>query len=156
MTSLSSLSINRDTLKRSRLQTKWINICKNIPDCILLQHGYHRACYQRFTVNQKRLQPCPLQDEKVDLKKSNRRLSVNKESCIFCDKDKPIYTKSGGIYMKEHVQTFTVNGWQNVVRCAENKSDASLLLKIRNSDLFATKAKFYKICHKPWPLEECV
>ena len=81
------------------------DICQGIPDEIMENQGYHRGCYQRFTLNLQRLTagipsddveaPGPsTSQERVKRKKSLDKI-IFAPDCIFCNNEGRIHVKKG-------------------------------------------------------------
>ena len=86
------------------------SVCQLIPNKMQPDHGYHRECYQRFTMNLGRLK----QREYVSEKSTTSRRSSTTNSdrilfranCIFCKKTGVKKIKSKGVWTTESMSKF--------------------------------------------------
>lgn len=123
--------------------------CECIPDTITEGDGYHRECYQRFTMNLKRLEQKP--ELLAASSRQSQRASTGDKvlftpDCIFCNSITRKKVKKKGIWTTEGLKEFECDGWRTVLNVAEQKFDENLLRRIRGKDLFATEAKYHKSC----------
>jgi len=124
--------------------------CDLIPNSLTEAHGYHRECYQRFTMNLNRLSTPSVSSTPSCSKKSRRDSSVDKvlfsPDCIFCNSKARRKVKIKGLQTTEGLSQFECDGWRTVLNAAEQKCDEKLLTRIRDHDLFAAEAKYHKSC----------
>jgi len=124
--------------------------CDLIPDTITEGDGYHRECYQRFTMNLNRLSSHYDPSEPSCSKLSRRGSAGDKvlfsPDCIFCHSMERKKVKVKGTWTTEGLSQFEFDGWRTVLKAAEDKLDEKLLIRIRGHDLFATEAKYHKSC----------
>lgn len=114
------------------------DICQGIPDEIQENEGYHRGCYQRFTLNLHRLTaskpsndpeapgPSTSQEGRVKCKKASEKI-IFEPDCIFCNTEGRIHVKKAGIDTKEGTSSFERDGWQKVLQIAEENNHEWLL-----------------------------
>lgn len=131
------------------------HICDQIPLHYEGSQGYHRECYQRFTMNIKRLKPAVGAEESQPLKRAKRSSSADgkdqilfKQDCIFCGKEgrkKVIVMKS---WTTEGLSSFSHGGGGIILQIAEERQDEALARRIRGVDLFAAEAKYHISCRK--------
>ena len=124
--------------------------CNLIPDVIKEHHhGYHRVCYQRFTMNINRL-ATHSDSREPSRSRPSRRSSADHmlfaPDCIFCNSEGRKKVKSKGAWTTEGMSSFISDGWQTILEIAEKTNDEKLLTRIRCQDLFACEAKFHKSC----------
>jgi len=124
--------------------------CDLIPDSLTECHGYHRECYQRFTMNLSRLStpsdPSTPSCSKLSRRDSSGDKVLFSSDCIFCNSKGRRKVKIKGTHTTEGLSQFECDGWRTVLEVAENKCDEKLLTRIRGHDLFATEAKYHKSC----------
>lgn len=125
--------------------------CKLIPESLLEHHGFHRVCYQRFTMNLDRLtQPSSMSEASSSKRPSRGSLGgdkvIFKPDCIFCSSESRKKVKIKGTWTTEGLSTFECDGWINILELAERKEDENLLRRIRGHDLFACEAKYHRSC----------
>lgn len=137
------------------------DICQGIPDEIQENEGYHRGCYQRFTLNLHRLTaskpsndpeapgPSTSQEGRVKHKKASEKI-IFEPDCIFCNTEGRIHVKKAGIDTKEGTSSFERDGWQKVLQIAEENNHEWLLRRIRGFDLFAAEAQYHPKCRKQY------
>ena len=116
------------------------------------EYGYHRECYQRFTMNLHRLSPSV--DPQPSTSKPKRRPSSDQvlfaPDCIFCNSEKRKKVKLKGTWTTEGLFAFEFDGWKTVLNRAEEDHDERLLRRIRGHDLFACEAKFHRSCRSKY------
>ena len=132
------------------------DVCSQVPEVMLRHHGYHRDCYQRFTMNLSRLAATASSRDSSKTAKNTcrprRRSSEGTErflftpDCIFCNKPGRKKIKQGGSWTTEPISKFEFNGGKHVLEVAESKADADLLRRIKGYDLFASEACYHKSC----------
>lgn len=128
--------------------------CSLVPEELLPEHGYHRDCYQRFTMNLGRLKAAAegqnsssTTGRRVSSRSSDDRdKNLFNDDCIFCNKNQRKKIKRKGMWTTEGLVKFASDAWQNVVGKAEEKNDTTLLTRIRGCDLFACEAQFHRSC----------
>jgi len=126
--------------------------CDRIPESYTDYDGFHRECYQRFTMNLNRLETPPEMPEPACSSRSSRRSSndsdtvIFKPDCIFCNSVGCKKIKVKGNWTTEGTSQFEFGGWKRVLEAAEEKADETLLTRIRGHDLFAREARFHKSC----------
>lgn len=123
--------------------------CSLIPDVILPHHGYHLACYQRFSMNQDRLKDaCTGAQTSTSRpqRPSLREGTIFHPDCIFCNCVSRKKVKVKGSWTTEGLAFFEKEGWKTILDRAVNYNDDKLLTRIRGYDLFACKAKYHKSC----------
>uniref|UniRef100_UPI00358EEDC6 uncharacterized protein n=1 Tax=Myxine glutinosa TaxID=7769 RepID=UPI00358EEDC6 len=122
--------------------------CRKLPDIIEEVHGFHRECYQRFTMNLNRLKEA--ETSSLPESRSTRRSSsdhiIFHADCIFCRSEARKKVKIQGSWTTEGLIDFEREGWKHVIDVAEVRNDETLLLRIRGHDLFACEAKFHRSC----------
>ena len=148
-------------IKRRRLAEplnspyRMTDICDQIPDDLSPNHGYHRDCYKRFTMNLTRLACPPEQEQSTSraTRKSGDNILFTPE-CIFCNSDKRKKIKVKGSWTTEGLSGFEFGGWQDIEREAELRGDEGLLTRIRGKDLFACEAKYHRSCRKSFHIQD--
>ena len=129
-------------------------VSQDIPDEIVEGQGYHRGCYQRFTMNLQRLKSLTPTDEPSSQSRTKRRASsediIFDTDCIFCNKAGRIHVTESGVRTTQATSFFERDGWKNVLETAEEKGDEPLLRRIRGYDLFACEAKYHSKCRKQY------
>ena len=92
--------------------------CKLIPETLGEKHGFHRVCYQRFTMNLDRLK-APYVTEEPSSSRLSRRTSGDQvlftPDCIFCNSEGRKKVKSQGTWTTEGKSVFDSDGWRSVV-----------------------------------------
>ena len=127
-------------------------VCDLIPERYTDYDGFHRECYQRFTMNLKRLgTPLEMSEPTCSSRKSRRSSNdsdtvIFKPDCIFCNHEGYKKIKVKGSWTTEGTSQFEFGGWKRVLEAAEEKSDEALLTRIRGHDLFACEARFHNSC----------
>ena len=132
------------------------DVCAQVPDTLSSRHGYHRDCYQRFTMNLNRLCiPENLDQNSISqpgTSRPTRRLSEDKEKfifkpdCIFCNKSGHKKVKRHGNWTTEMTSRFEFGGGENILKVAEQNSDDNMLRRIKGYDLFACEAQYHNSC----------
>ena len=153
------------------------HVCDLIPDTLtgldLDNTGWHRGCYQRFTMNQDRLrtEPPNVSEENArplpsvyrsPRKKSTEGIKFPQDQCLFCDNK----TWSNGIEkLIKPKETFAAwehkeSGWKQIepmARDLQNDGCGALYRKVVGKDLFASAAHFHRPCltsfyskHQTW------
>ena len=132
------------------------DVCAQVPDTLSSRHGYHRDCYQRFTMNLNRLCiPENLDQNSISqpgTSRPTRRLSEDKEKfifkpdCIFCNKSGHKKVKRHGNWTTEMTSRFEFGGGENILKVAEENSDDNMLRRIKGYDLFACEAQYHNSC----------
>jgi len=148
-------------IKRKRLAEpltspyRMTDICKQIPDELSPNHGYHRECYKRFTMNLTRLALKADQQESTSrpARKSGDNIVFTPE-CIFCNSEKRKKIKVKGSWTTEGLSGFEFGGWQDLEKDAELRNDEKLLTRIRGKDLFACEAKYHRSCRKSYHTQD--
>lgn len=117
---LSKLKTIRDRrLAEHTAPLRMAEVCQRIPEEIQGHHGYHRACYQKFTKNLDRLVP---PEERPSSSSSHRHSSRKKSveniifepDCIFCNKVGKIHVTRAGVRTTQGTASFERDGWQRV------------------------------------------
>ena len=130
--------------------------CESIPNALEDHHGYHRACYQRFTMNLDRIGSSSIESyqEKPPLRRSLRKKdavwTLSKKCCLFCDKDERIRVKSGGSWKWQSTKMFDHKSGQKILDIAKQSDDVQLLCKINGKDLFVCEARYHSVCRKKY------
>ena len=114
------------------------------PNKMQPEHGYHRECYQPFTMNLGRLK----QDEYVNEKSGTSRRSSTtnsdrilfKADCIFCNKTGVKKIKSKGVWTTESMSKSEYDGGLAVKETALRKGDQKLMCRIADVYQFACKS----------------
>lgn len=131
-------------------------ICNQITDVLARNHGYHRECYKRFTMNLNRLSNKP--EDIPSVSKPAKRYGDNvlfAPDCIFCNSANPKKVKINGSWTTEGLSLFQLGG-ANVEEVAKQKQDRKLLSRIRRKNLVACKAKYHHSCQKQYYLSDPV
>lgn len=135
------------------------HVCLGIPDEMNDEQGYHRGCYQRFTGNLNRLtkhddEAPSTRGESTTRGRPKRKRSTEQiifePDCIFCNKTGRIHLKRAGADSTEGTASFERDGWQNVLKLAEQNHHEWLLRRIRGFDLFACEAKYHPKCRRQY------
>ena len=116
--------------------------CALIPSELNECHGYHRTCYQRFTMNLNRLQSPSTSSELPSTSSSSRQVKRSTESehvlfrsdCIFCSREGFKAIKVKGTWTTEATSKFEFGGGKRILEVAEKREDESLLMRIRGFD----------------------
>jgi len=131
--------------------------CDLIPSSYQANDGYHRDCYQRFTMNLNRLsRPSKSSSEPSCSTRTSRRSSSDGEKqlfnpdCIFCKKQGWKKVKVKGTWTTEMTSRFEYDGGETIKMLAEMKKDDGLLIRIRGVDLFASEAQYHRSCHRQY------
>ena len=91
-------------------------VCDLIPETYTDSDGYHRECYERFTMNLKRLEVPPDTPEATCSSRTSRRSSndsdttIFKPSCIFCNSEGRKKIKVKGNWTSEGTSKFEFDG----------------------------------------------
>ena len=133
-------------------------ICSLIPSEYSEEHGYHRPCFQKFTMNLNRLKipVSDLEQTSTSGVTQRRRLSTEsdrvlfKPDCIFCNKEGKQSVKVKGIWTSETTSKFECGGGRNILEIAEKREDEVLLTRIRGFDSFACEAHYHRSCQKDY------
>ena len=116
--------------------------CARLPHQLRPEHGYHRECYQRFTMNLHRLQD--VGDNQPSTSKLCHRSSTDNiifpPDFIFCNSNKWKKVQSHGTWIAEGLSLFEFDGWRTLRQQAVEMDDEKLLR--RNANL---KENFKKI-----------
>ena len=86
-------------------------ICNQITDVLAHNHGYHRECYKRFTMNLNRLSNKP--EDIPSVSKPAKRSGDNvlfAPDCIFCNSANPKKVKINGSWTTEGLSLFQLSG----------------------------------------------
>ena len=134
-------------------------VCQEIPDDVIEGQGYHRGCYQRFTMNLQRLKTlAPTDEPSTSDSRTKRRASseaiIFESDCIFCNKAGRIHVTESGVRTTQATSSFERDGWRNVLETAEERGDEPLLRRIRGYDLFACEAKYHPKCRKQYMMKQ--
>ena len=122
--------------------------CRSLPEVLRKKDGYHRECYQRFTMNLCRLkEPQVPSTEQTDRpRRSSSDHSLFHPDCIFCRSESRKKIKVRGTWTTEGLSAFERDGWKHVLEVAEKQHDENLLRRIRGEDLFTREAKYHPSC----------
>jgi hypothetical protein len=141
--------------------TRMQYVCNNIPESLdglnLAHTGYHRACYQKFTKNQDRLQCEDNNQPSTSTHRSPRKLPpsdiIFPPTCIFCGKLEIKHkgktercTKFAAFKGKEPT-------WLLIEPRALEIGESRLHRMVVGEDLFAREACFHKSCHDAFHLK---
>ena len=132
------------------------NICKSIPETLNQEvHGYHRACYNKFSKNKDRLVQLDASDSSDGSGKSSKRSSSDKilfaKDCIFCTKEgRKWHGKKGKGSVSEKTTVFDMGGGKTVQEQAERKHDEKLLIRIRGKCLFSVEVHYHPSCRRQY------
>jgi hypothetical protein len=134
------------------------DVCQHIPEDVDMTQGYHRVCYQRFTMNLDRLTAtCPTEAASTSHKRPKRQQVLKQiifdPDCIFCNVAERIHVREGSSRTTQGTNNFERDGWQRVVDLAEQRQDEHLLLRIRGYDLFSCEAKYHPKCRKHYTMD---
>ena len=129
--------------------------CRCVPDSLSSEDGYHRTCYQQFTKNRDRLeQGSESESAEAGPSRASRRSSRDKllfnKDCIFCNKEGRKWKRKGGVSVSEDTTVFEMGGGKTIEKCAEEKDDQKLLLRIRGVCLFSVEAQYHPSCRKEY------
>jgi len=125
-------------------------ISTNVPEQRMADHGYHKACYSKFTKNRERLekqeQPgTSTSDSSEPTGRAPRRSSGDivlfAKNCIFCNNFGRIKRKKYGKSISENTSVFDVGGGKNIQKIAEENDDEELFTRIRGKCLFSVEAQ---------------
>ena len=123
--------------------------CAQIPADISSGTGYHRDCYQKFTMNLKRLQVVE-NEEKSRTKRASRgngnESIIFSPECIFCNRSERKKIKVKGTWTTEGTSTFDLGGGESLQRLVEKRKDEDMARRIRGYDLFACEAQYHRSC----------
>ena len=141
------------------------NVCDLIPETLsgldLDNSGWHRGCYQRFTMNQDRLHTPPNDENarpqpaihRSPRKKGMEGIKFPPDKCLFCNNR----TWSNGIEkLTDPKETFVAwehkeSGWKQIERMAKDLQNAGcgeLYRQVSGKDLFSSEAHFHRPCLK--------
>lgn len=133
------------------------HICDQIPMQYEELQGYHRECYQRFTMNTKRLKPSDGAEESEPAKRARRSSSAEGKDrilftpdCIFCGSEKRKKVRVKNTWTTEALSSFSHGGGTIIIQIAEERKDEDLARRIRGVDLFAAEAKYHSSCRKKY------
>ena len=139
--------------------------CKNVPDKLDINHGYHKDCYRKFTKNSERLkgeEPPPQKKQKIQTRSSDTNNEWNDgilfhQDCIFCNTTTPRYLKDGADWKKEPLSRFIQGGGKVIEdickgHIGEERYD-KLLRRIHGVCLFSKGAVFHESCRKTFQNE---
>ena len=133
---------------------------KKNPDVCEYNHGYHRACYSRFTGNLNRLTEIPENEPSTSQGIHTRRQSTDKDKiifkpdCLFCKKEGRKKVKVKGVWTSEETKLFDRGGGQCIVTIAEQKGDFELLRRIFGCDLFECEARYNPSCRRKYVVSQ--
>ena len=123
--------------------------CAPIPADISSDTGYHRDCYQKFTMNLKRLQVVE-NEETTCTKRTSRgngkESTIFSPECIFCNRSERKKIKVKGTWTTEGTSRFDLGGGEALQRLVEERKDEDLARRIRGYDLFACEAQYHRSC----------
>ena len=121
-------------------------------------HGYHRRCYQLFTLlpkaGKRKISATAADEEKPSTSKRGRPSSAASsatysalfpaDKCLFCDR------KVVKLNQTKHtlVKCVTSTAEASIKAAAEAKGDEKLLCKVRDQDLIAREAWYHNCCRK--------
>eukprot|EP00794_Sanderia_malayensis_P002103 gene2103-2388_t len=123
--------------------------CAQIPADIGSDTGYHRDCYQKFTMNLKRFEVVE-NEEKSRTKRASRgngnESTIFSPECIFCNRSGRKKIKVKGTWTTEGTSRFDLGGGESLQRLVEERKDEDLARRIRGYDLFACEAQYHRSC----------
>ena len=135
------------------------DVCKGIPEKLNEEdHGYHRACYNKFIKHKERLVHSDAGESSLGSNKLCRRSSTDNilfaKDCIFCNKEGRKWSrKKGRGPVSEKTTVFDMGGGKTVQEKAERKCDEKLLTRIRGKCLFSVEAHYHPSCRKQYTRE---
>ena len=98
-------------------------ICDQIPSNFSNIDGYHRDCYQRFTMNLSRLDPSAQSDSgSSELRRSTRTAKhriLSEKECLFCGKAGRKRVRKGKTWTSEGLSRFEFRGGKQILKLAE-------------------------------------
>ena len=150
------LDIKRRRLESTAEALRMADVCVQIPSTFSEGLGYHRDCYQKFTMNLSRLPAPPPSIAGSSDFESRRRRSLDPDKiifrpdCIFCEKERRKKVKVKGSWTTEGTVRFEYDGGVTVQRIAQEKHDEHLLTRIRGVDLFACEAQYHPSCRNKY------
>ena len=150
------LDIKRRRLESTAEALRMADVCVQIPSTFSEGLGYHRDCYQKFTMNPSRLPAPPPSIAGSSDFESRRRSSLDPDKiifrpdCIFCEKEGRKKVKVKGSWTTEGTVRFEYDGGLTVQRIAQEKHDEHLLTRIRGVDLFACEAQYHPSCRNKY------
>ena len=155
-------------IKHKRLQEKpgsssrLEDECRNVPEVIGSNHGYHKDCYRRFTKHSERLkgEEPPQKRQKVETRSTGNEWNdgiLFHQDCIFCNKTTSRYVKNGNVWKKEYLSKFDKGGGKLIedickAHIGEEKYD-NLLRRINGVCLFSKEAVFHESCRRAFQNE---
>jgi hypothetical protein len=131
------LDIKRRRLESTTEALRMTDVCVQIPSTFYEGLGYHRDCYQKFTMNLSRLPAPPPSIAGSSDFESRRRRSLDPDKiifrpdCIFCEREGRKKDKVKGSWTIEGTVRFEYDGGVTVQRIAQEKHDEHLLSRIR-------------------------
>ena len=129
-------------------------MCDQIPEEFGEIHGYHRDCYQRFTMNLNRLKQSAT-GKSNERRKSTRIPSKTelvrvKPKCIFCNGFGRKKIKKGNSWTTEGLSNFQSEEGESILKLAEDKGDEALALQVLRISLFSKKARYHATCRRKY------
>lgn len=124
-------------------------VCEQIPQNFTNTDGYHRDCYQRFTMNLNRLKPATQTGPQTQTRSKRSRSSdgvIFDPKCIFCGSFGRKKVRRKKSWTTEGLSSFEYGGGDTLLRLAETRQDEPLLRQIRGYDLFSCEAKYHQSC----------
>jgi hypothetical protein len=143
------LDIKRRRPESTAEALRMADVCVQIPSTFSEGLGYHRDCYQKFTMNLSHLPAQPPFIAGSSDFESRRRRSLDPgkiifiPDCIFCEKEGRNKVKVKGSWTTEGTVRFEYDGGVTVQRIAHEKH---LLTRIRGVDLFACESQYHPSC----------
>ena len=124
-------------------------VCEQILMNFTDKDGYHRDCYQRFTINFNRLKPATQTGPQTHTRSKRSRSSegaIFDSDCIFCGNFGRKKVRRKNSWTTEGLSSFEYGGGGRILRLAEMLHDERLLRRIWGYDLFASEAKYHQSC----------
>ena len=137
----------------SKLQGNLKAISWQLPVTVQSGHGYHRSCYQLFTMKTNQLESKEQDKTTPKLKRmcsEKRDQKTFFQNCIFCEKESTKKVKKAKYWTNEFLQNFDYDECATILKKAEENQDEKLLIRIRGFDLSACGAKYHKTCRKDY------